>query len=1405
MPKGSTNSENVHFDFRGRTGDTSTSTINSVGSVKAASVRSSPTTSVTGNFIGSAKTGPFNNHQYSNIQIDSSKTLILSKFFNTSSSGGADSIPAYENLCSGCGYGVFGARGDLCNFCQYVLNGCPQDNIYENICDKCSQLFSGDECLACLSLENNKNKHINTHKYDNTNTNVNVNSSCSKKKKLKKRLIHSLLGSLKRVKSFNASTPLSSSLSSPQRQTPSSSSSLGNVKSPIRNRKLQIVHNVDGFENVFCTNETFDLNRICELKQQQKQQKQQLKASTSDHHIYGKLRISEDDHLHQARFKCIKQKSQSDDYLISASGGIGIGIEIADNSSVYCSTSLNSHDSFDIDNNNYSLSSSSYLHIRSSVSEWMTSLRCETHDYYSFGAPDTILSNPKSIPGNFAEFCAASSFVFYPKHKYLAYGYDHQMQTKSESLSRQVDAEFTQQMVNEFKRNLMEKPGPHNSVAYQQQLKTKRHGIHLKLDDIENKQLKLPELQQQRVQNNFHPVDVNFNFNVNANVNDDNLVRMVGDHHQQQRNVAAESNNNYYCLLQPSAQAQAIALAAGLNGGRREPEHQLNKRCCIYEKDSDFVSDILQVFDSILLRESNNNSPSSSSSSSSLSSSSCVPQKTNELKNCENNQVVNEIFSNVAPHSETSSDSKILCSVSVTVSSQSRTQQINLEQIICELVLSKSLNKLVITYEIPLKWFLSGVSNSAYLSKQLPYSPTLKKIFRRFQVFLSRKQKQNTPVRMRVVSSDRCVSSASVARSLETSQPERAIPSAIENNYIIKRKAPLPPPLPPPLRKDSLNSNSNAKMTVPNGTSNTKADNEEKEEPIYQPIWKFKTLGEVQQTDITDVYFDDHHRNLPRRCDSYTSLSETDRADDVEDLDEWEPDDEFTFTTKLVARASAAAGGGGGGDKEADTISVNTIQSSVSGSTITGYASSVSTMTLASASSTSSAVGGNFTHHLFRNICIFYSPKNPKLRAVLYEYDRNRCSSYFAHQMPPSVPLLMPASSTSSSSLSLSSSSSPSFIKKTRRGGVNCGGIDTNGSTSTPTTSADYYYDRDAAAVKRSPCDGNKFSKKSSESASQILADSVQAWKYLLLDVNYLEDEEDMIVSESQILKAQTIKEMDSTLPQVGVLQKFKSISSGNLLDIPVQEDKKSIAERMKNKFQRSALLKISPKAGKKSRKMLKGNEATSLYLEDGIQPKYPIFKAPLELLEMNETSYPDVPRFVVDCIEYIEQKDCIQMDGLYRASGNKLAIDELKQKLTESYIYDPKLLVTDDIHTLTSLLKLFFRELGSPLIPHDTYKSFPPTKNLMEPSAIEDIKKSLQTMQKPNRETLKFLIKHLTTVAHYSSENRMPASNLAIVWGPCILAINQIEFDIARMNTIAKVLIENYDKIFGDNERLVS
>lgn len=59
------------------------------------------------------------------------------------------------------------------------------------------------------------------------------------------------------------------------------------------------------------------------------------------------------------------------------------------------------------------------------------------------------------------------------------------------------------------------------------------------------------------------------------------------------------------------------------------------------------------------------------------------------------------------------------------------------------------------------------------------------------------------------------------------------------------------------------------------------------------------------------------------------------------------------------------------------------------------------------------------------------------------------------------------------------------------------------------------------------------------------------------------------------------------------------------------------------------------------------------------------IFGNSIQNLDMSTTT-PFVPSFVVACIEKLEVDDVITTHGLYRASGNKITIDEIKKKVTE-------------------------------------------------------------------------------------------------------------------------------------------
>lgn len=182
---------------------------------------------------------------------------------------GTHRFAVYENLCEFCGFAIgsgsyhqyCGVRADVTNNNHNNANRQQQqqqqqlntrnsfsENIYENICPSCRSIYNGDKCTNCECEIDTPSK-------------VNASDE-TKPKQLNRRQFGNLFGSLRQKFKERKPTP------------------------PVR--KIEIVHNCD--QQVFKTNQSFDLNEIVQLKAQQQQQ-QQLKAERRDQqHVYGKLR-----------------------------------------------------------------------------------------------------------------------------------------------------------------------------------------------------------------------------------------------------------------------------------------------------------------------------------------------------------------------------------------------------------------------------------------------------------------------------------------------------------------------------------------------------------------------------------------------------------------------------------------------------------------------------------------------------------------------------------------------------------------------------------------------------------------------------------------------------------------------------------------------------------------------------------------------------------------------------------------------------------------------------------------------------------------------------------------------------------------------------------------------------------
>ncbi|KAM4687708.1 rho GTPase-activating protein 12 isoform 8-T8 [Discoglossus pictus] len=196
---------------------------------------------------------------------------------------------------------------------------------------------------------------------------------------------------------------------------------------------------------------------------------------------------------------------------------------------------------------------------------------------------------------------------------------------------------------------------------------------------------------------------------------------------------------------------------------------------------------------------------------------------------------------------------------------------------------------------------------------------------------------------------------------------------------------------------------------------------------------------------------------------------------------------------------------------------------------------------------------------------------------------------------------------------------------------------------------------------------------------------------------------------------------------------------------------------------------------------------------------KDPVFGSSLASLCQRENT--TVPKFVKQCIDHVEEHG-LDIDGLYRVSGNLAVIQKLRFAVT----HDEKLDLNDskweDIHVITGALKMFFRELPEPLFTFNYFADFVEAIKKEPRLRVQAVKDLIKQLPKPNQDTMQALFKHLKHVVETGEKNRMTFQSLAIVFGPTLLKpeteTGNIAIHTVYQNQIVELILLEYSAIFG-------
>ena len=167
------------------------------------------------------------------------------------------------------------------------------------------------------------------------------------------------------------------------------------------------------------------------------------------------------------------------------------------------------------------------------------------------------------------------------------------------------------------------------------------------------------------------------------------------------------------------------------------------------------------------------------------------------------------------------------------------------------------------------------------------------------------------------------------------------------------------------------------------------------------------------------------------------------------------------------------------------------------------------------------------------------------------------------------------------------------------------------------------------------------------------------------------------------------------------------------------------------------------------------------------------------------------VPPLLCKCVHEIDQRG-INVKGIYRVCGAKRRID----RISAAFDVAPELVELSDIHpnVIANVLKKYMQKLPEPLLTFGLYqdfirvaRSYPSNHTTADPSAtaaaaaaaannnedesvIPELTELVRKLPRHHYHTVGFLMHHLNRVAANSEVNNMPASNLAIVFGPTLM-----------------------------------
>jgi len=147
----------------------------------------------------------------------------------------------------------------------------------------------------------------------------------------------------------------------------------------------------------------------------------------------------------------------------------------------------------------------------------------------------------------------------------------------------------------------------------------------------------------------------------------------------------------------------------------------------------------------------------------------------------------------------------------------------------------------------------------------------------------------------------------------------------------------------------------------------------------------------------------------------------------------------------------------------------------------------------------------------------------------------------------------------------------------------------------------------------------------------------------------------------------------------------------------------------------------------------------------------------------------------IVDVLINYMVYSAIDVEGIFRVSGDYLKIRDLKQKFEEEAASGKGTtnikLENYNIHDVAGLFKLYFRELPECLLTYSLYPSFIVADQIEDTEGRKQMIKSLtDLLPEPNKRILAQVVRFLNSIASHAKKNLMNATNLGRCLGTALM-----------------------------------